>query len=761
VSGVASLFPQVTFSDTDGCVVRAGNLWRWCTAAGTLATAVYYLLPAAGAPSISVYTATGVLSGLIILGAVRWLRPERPGAWILFAAGMILSAVGDFVWWYLEQVRHEEPYPSVADVFYVGSYPPLIAGLFLLQRRRGRDLGGLIDAGMVATGLGLVFWVFVLHPVAAGDSASMLERAVSTAYPALDALLLAMIARLLLDSRMRTPSTDLLGMAAVLLLGADVAFSVASLYLDYDGQAIDWCWLMSYVLFAAAALHPSMAKPAAGSSARAPRVGRGRLVVLGASSVLAPIMLFIPSVGADTVDRVVIGAGAAALFILGVARMAGMMGKVRGQAVELERLANQDDLTGLHNRRHFYRALGAALADGAPQVVLMGLNRLRSINDELGHLAGDDVIVQIAARVQALAGPAALVARLSGDEFAILLRDAPESAADEVAARIGDAVHDPINTKGYEVLVGAGAGVAGGNDTADPAEVLRRAGVAMFAAKQSGEPYRRWAAELDVRSTEDARLGAQIRHALGMRQFQVVYQPIVAMPGQRVVAVEALVRWHHPQLGTVSPAVFIPVAERNGLIVELGAWILRTACEQLVRWRDELGPLAPDRVSVNVSARQLVRPGFAGTVADVLADTGLPAGRLTVEVTETAVFDGGPAVATLHELRALGVRIALDDFGTGHSSLGLLQVVPVDVLKIDKSFVDRITEAGRHAVIAEAMIQVSAGLGLDAVAEGVETAEQAQALSRIGYRLLQGYHFGRPEAEPEFTRTPAGSLLGG
>ncbi|WP_433789394.1 putative bifunctional diguanylate cyclase/phosphodiesterase [Actinoplanes sp. CA-252034] len=732
-----------------------GDLWRWCTVAGLSATVGYYLLPTDTSLSGFGYNTIGLLAGLAILVAVRWHRPERPWPWILFGAGIILSVVGDFTWWYLDHIRHEEPYPSVADVFYLASYPPLIGGLFLLQRRRGRDLAGLIDAAMIATGLSLVLWVFVLHPVAAVDAASMLERAVSTAYPSLDALLLAMVARLLIDRRVRNPSTDLLGVAAVLLLAADIAFSVASLYFDYDGRAIDWCWLMAYVLWAAAALHPSMTAPAVDAPANPGRLNRGRLVILGCSSVLAPSMLFIPSIGADTVDRIVIGAGAVLLFVLGVARMAGVMTEVRGQAVALERLANSDDLTGLHNRRHFYRALGAALDGGCPQVVLMGLNRLRAINDELGHLAGDDVIVRIADRVRALAGPDVLVARLSGDEFAVLLPGAGEAEADAVAGRLADAVHDPINTKGYEVLVGAGVGVAGGADATDPAEVLRRAGVAMFAAKQSGEPYRRWSAVLDERSVEEARLGAQIRHALAERQFQVVYQPIVAMPEQRVAAVEALVRWHHPRLGTVSPVQFIPVAERNGLIVELGAWILQTACEQLVRWTAELGPGAPDRVSVNVSARQLARPGFAGTVADVLARTGLPAYRLTVEVTETAVFDGGPAVTALHELRALGVRIALDDFGTGHSSLGLLQAVPVDILKIDKSFVDRITEAGRHAVIAEAMIQVSRGLGLDAVAEGVETAEQAQALTRLGYRLLQGYHFGRPEAEPEFTRVPA------
>jgi EAL domain-containing protein (putative c-di-GMP-specific phosphodiesterase class I) len=281
-------------------------------------------------------------------------------------------------------------------------------------------------------------------------------------------------------------------------------------------------------------------------------------------------------------------------------------------------------------------------------------------------------------------------------------------------------------------------------------EVLRQAEVAMHAGKQTGEPWKRWTPALDERSAADVRLGAELRAALDAGQFRVVYQPIVRLPEGEVHAVEALVRWEHPVRGLVRPDQFIPVAEQNGLIVELGAWILNTACGRLAAWRAQMGPGAPAKVSVNVSARQLARPGFVGTVAAALAGTGLPAECLAVEVTETAVFEGGQAVVALHELRDLGVRVALDDFGTGHSSLGLLQTVPVDTIKVDKSFVDRITESGRHAVIAEALIQVSTGLGLAAVAEGVETAEQAAALYRLGYRLLQGYHYGRPVADPDF-----------
>jgi diguanylate cyclase (GGDEF)-like protein len=450
------------------------------------------------------------------------------------------------------------------------------------------------------------------------------------------------------DAGARTPSTRLLGLAAGLLLISDVAFSLASLYGDYEGRALDGGWLLAYVIWAAA-LHPSMAAPAA--PARGIRVGRTRLPVLGGCSVLAPSMLFLPGAGANSIDPAAIGAGAVGLFLLGIARMAGFVTKVHRQAGELQRLAMQDDLTGLDNRRHFHQALGDALAAGNPQVALLGLSNFKNVNDELGHLIGDRVLEQLAGRLRDAVGPGVLVARTSGDEFAVLLPRTSAAAAEVTARRLARTVHDPIQADGYELLVSAGVGLAGGERAIEPAEVLRRAGVAMYAAKHTGEPWRRWTPALDQRSSEHARLGAQIRIGLNTGQFRIVHQPIVSVPDGRVVAVESLVRWEHPERGPVSPASFIPVAEQNGLIVELGVWILETACRQMARWRAELGPAAPDKVSVNVSARQLARPGFAETVAAALAAAGLPAACLAVEVTETAVF-------ALHDLRALGVRVA-------------------------------------------------------------------------------------------------------
>jgi EAL domain-containing protein (putative c-di-GMP-specific phosphodiesterase class I) len=249
---------------------------------------------------------------------------------------------------------------------------------------------------------------------------------------------------------------------------------------------------------------------------------------------------------------------------------------------------------------------------------------------------------------------------------------------------------------------------------------------------------------MDRLAADDARLGADLRQSIARGQLSVVYQPIVELPTGRLAGVEALVRWWHPERGAVSPAVFIPLAERNGYIFELGRWVLTQSIAQAVEWERRHGADAPEKVSVNISARQLHEPGFVGEVAVLLARAGLDPGRLVAEVTETAVLGTGPALESVRQLRELGLGVALDDFGTGHSSLSLLVTLPVTVLKVDKSFVDGMTATGPQAVIVDSMIGITDGLNIQAVAEGVETAAQARRLYDVGYRYAQGFYFARP-----------------
>jgi diguanylate cyclase (GGDEF)-like protein len=721
-------------------------LWLVALFGGVVAVSGYFTLPQGGLAQNLAYNAIGVLFGALILAGVRRHRPARPALWYWFAAAQFTSVAGDVIWEIYAYVLHQEPFPSVADAFYLGMYPLLVVGLVLLVRRRGRDLAGLIDAAIVATGLGLVFWVFVLHPIAAGEAGSTLEWVITTAYPSADVLVLAILVLLFTGSAVRTASSRLLGAAAVLLLAADVSNAVLSQYGSYDaGDPLDALWLMSYVLWGVAALHPSMAvaQPAR-HPARRPRVARARLVLLTASSLLAPGMLFLPGMAARPADWIVVAGGAMVLFLLVALRMSGFVTQVQKQAGQLENLAMQDELTGLDNRRQFEYRLRRAWETGRPYVALLDLNGFKNVNDQLGHAVGDRLLVEAARRLSGAVGDAAWVARMGGDEFAVLVPDGGDEAVRAIIARVLRTLPQPVQVGQHELLIGASIGLVCGTDVVDPLEALRRADVAMYAAKESGEPYCWYTPDMDRRAGEAAVIGAELRTALDTGQLRLVYQPIVELPQGRLVGVEALVRWHHPERGLVAPADFIPAAERNGMIVELGAWVLRQACLQAARWRTEHGRAAPQRISVNVSARQLARPGLAAVVAGALADSGLPAACLTVEVTETAVFDGGRAVDTLSELRNLGVSIALDDFGTGHSSLTLLQTVPAQVLKVDKSFIDEITTGSRQTVICAALIQVADGLGMTAVAEGVESAEQAAELYRLGYRFAQGYHFGRP-----------------
>lgn len=422
---------------------------------------------------------------------------------------------------------------------------------------------------------------------------------------------------------------------------------------------------------------------------------------------------------------------------------------------QLAHRANHDGLTDLANRAFFEQRTQESLArmsGGTLSVALIDLDDFKAINDRLGHAVGDALLVVVGERLRECVRQDDVVARLGGDEFGLLLHGLGSSQATDVLARVTDALKQPVHALGYDLLVRASIGLAEGWAEADPVELLRRADLAMYAAKERGKGrHAVYDAELEQHQADDARLGAELRQALDNGEFSLVYQPIVGLPDGRWTGLETLVRWRSPTRGMVGPDVFIPIAERTGLIVPLGDWILRTALRQAAEWDAAYGIDAPGEIGINVSARQLLEPGFAGDVGQALAETGIAPQRVVVEVTETAVFGGGAAVDTLQELVVLGVKVALDDFGTGHSSLGLLRSCPVDVLKVDKSFVDGIGGSSEEAVIATALIQITDGLHLQAIAEGVETGAQADTLYRLGYRFAQGYYFSRP-LSPEQVR---------
>jgi diguanylate cyclase (GGDEF)-like protein/PAS domain S-box-containing protein len=416
--------------------------------------------------------------------------------------------------------------------------------------------------------------------------------------------------------------------------------------------------------------------------------------------------------------------------------------------------ATHDALTGLPNRALLLDRLEHALAraartDQRVAVIFCDLDHFKVVNDSLGHGAGDEVLRAAAERIATAVRPGDTVARFGGDELVVVCEDlARPSDAMAIADRIGPALGDPVEVGGAEVFVTVSCGVAVSRPGATDAEqLLGDADAAMYRAKSGG---RARVARFDRSMREEAvarlDLEAALRRALDRHELRVRYQPLVELDGGRVVAVEALARWEHPERGLLLPADWIALAEETGLIVPVGAWMLEQACRQLQRWRATV-PGADDlEITVNVSGRQLAQPSFPGQVERALSVTGLPPDRLGLELTESVLMDDVERSAVaLAGLKALGVQVVIDDFGTGYSSLSYLRRFPVDQLKVDRSFVDGVGVEHDDTAIVALIVALARTLGLRSVAEGVETELQRDELRRLGVDRAQGYLLGRPQ----------------
>lgn len=464
----------------------------------------------------------------------------------------------------------------------------------------------------------------------------------------------------------------------------------------------------------------------------------------------------------DHVQRLVDGRTLATDVVVSLVRdgdgepcyVVGMVADVTEQRrlrARLEFEASHDPLTGLANRTLFFSTLAQAMADPTQRVGLcfVDLDRFKTINDSLGHQIGDEVLVEVAARLRrCAAGAGHLAARVGGDEFVVVLTGTSDTTdatglADEILAVLSE----PFRIAGYELTVSASVGVVEAA-AADwrPHDLVKAADVTLYWAKSQGKGA--WAlydAQRAAAQVTRYTLSAAMPAALADGEFFLEYQPLVRLTDRRVVGVEALVRWRHPHYGVVPPGDFITIAEETGLIVELGRWVLREACLQAQRWRERFGARAPF-MSVNLAVRQLEDPQLVADVRSVLAETGLPASLLQLEITESALIGSPDAAATvLTALTALGVRIALDDFGTGYCNLAYLRRIPVHCLKIAGDFVAGLRQSvGTDEKIVAMMVDLAHTLGLSVTAEGIETQAQADRLSAIECDSGQGWHFARP-----------------
>ncbi|MCJ2055510.1 EAL domain-containing protein [Methylobacterium sp. J-048] len=408
---------------------------------------------------------------------------------------------------------------------------------------------------------------------------------------------------------------------------------------------------------------------------------------------------------------------------------------------EISHLAYRDPLTGLANRRSLIERLAHNREAELPfTLLLIDLDRFKAVNDMFGHGVGDRLLVGVADRLNTLTGEAGFVARLGGDELAVIVSEAGDASMD-LAQRIVAAVEEPYAFDDLTIVIGCSIGVCGTEEKSDPSDLMQRADIALYEAKRHGRGRAvRYTPGMIEAVAERHVFENDIRVAIAERQFHLVYQPIMALTDDGIVGFEALIRWQHPVRGLVSPAAFIPLAEETGLILPIGRWVLEEACRQAVSWPSS------QHVAVNVSAVQFRSPLLLADVTKALALSGLPARRLEIELTETAlVEDGRQIVHTLSALRSLGIKIAMDDFGTGYSSLAHLRDLPLDRIKIDRSFVASALNDKHSMAVVRAITQMGRDMNIPTLAEGVEDAEQLDYLRTLGCDAVQGFLIGRPE----------------
>jgi diguanylate cyclase (GGDEF)-like protein/PAS domain S-box-containing protein len=422
---------------------------------------------------------------------------------------------------------------------------------------------------------------------------------------------------------------------------------------------------------------------------------------------------------------------------------------------QIEHLAHHDFLTDLPNRSLLHDRLDVALAQARRHghlvaALFVDLDRLKVVNDTLGHAAGDEMLREAATRLASCTREGDTVARLGGDEFMVVLPNLSDARSAAAAAqKILDSLAPPTQLKGQEVCVSASIGVSlFPADAADAEALIRNADAAMYSAKRyGGDNYQFYTADLNVQVQERLAIEQGLRNAEQRNELYLLYQPKIDLESGSIIGVEALLRWQHPSLGLVSPERFIPVAEETGLIIPIGEWVLRTACERIRTWRD-LGIELP--VAVNLSACQFRQRNLAETIHRILSETGVPPQCLEIEITESDVMENAEsAIATLDDLKSQGISISVDDFGTGYSSLSYLKRFPLDVLKIDRSFVRDIAVDSDDAAIVEAIIALARSLDIKVVAEGVETEDQMAFLNRAGCNFAQGYLFSAPVSPEE------------
>jgi diguanylate cyclase (GGDEF)-like protein len=743
-----------------------GGAWAFAALGGAMAVALVALRDSdlAAAP-VAVMGVAGAVAAAA--GRVR-NRPQLGLPWAMFSLACLAFIVGAV----LRQLLAGSPLAPAADAATLSGYAAtVLAFVGLLRSRQSTDRGmhELVDGGIVLAAVSSLALALFTLPTVERVGLSVFA-VVQGAYPVIDAVMVFMIVLLFWSSARWVASFWLLAVSVVFMLVGDIGYAwIGTQGRQVGSPLLDLPFVAAFTLFGAAALHPSMRALSSVQQRPVPAWSRSRLRIL-APALLVPLVV---AVATDDAHGTWIGACASGVGTVLLLVRAVTAVRANAQAQEgLRYQAMHDPLTRLANRARLVERVDELLETAGTRgdrvdVLFLDLDSFKLVNDTWGHQMGDRVLRLAAERLLAVARPEDVVARIGGDEFVIARYVGRGSVAtgEQLAAEIVDAFRAPL--PGEDSLVStvsiglAGSAREGGTFGAPSAEsLLRDADTAMYRAKAAGR-NRTMVFDPSMHASVRRRVETELalRYALDRGELLLHYQPIVSIPTGQVVGAEALLRWAHPGMGLVSPLDFIPIAEETGLIVEIGEWVVSESLRQLARWREQRAGAGPDLwISVNVSGRQLRDRSLVDHVEAELRRHAVPAELLVLEITESAMMaDADVAASLLHRLRALGLTLAVDDFGTGYSSLGHLRSFPVSKVKIDRDFVSGIEHDQDDAEIVRAVVAMSLAMGLDIVAEGVETEGQRDLLERLGVQLGQGWLFGRPAAaeDCEFVRVPA------
>lgn len=716
--------------------------------------------------------------------------------WGVFFIAQLHYAVGDIIWSVIEIRAGTTPFPSLADGFYIAYYPLMMIGILLLPYSRSDRLKKFLDGGIVVIASLLVYYNFLIGPMLDPNTTSLdLSTILSLAYPVCDLLLLWSLMVLVYTYRdcRQGLSLAILGISALLMIVSDTIFTYQSLSGTYtSGGFLDFLWNSVYILAGLAGIFQAYFR--GGLPGKTVLTQHSRFVdklvaLLPYLWVIASFTLLVHSHFSDLpMGFTIIAAGVGTIISLVIIRqlitlvenrklnanLNQALDTVRAQATDLkainddlskqinerkqveEKLAHHalyDSLTGLPNRVLFMDRLNHAVEyakrhpDYFLSVLFLDLDHFKVINDSLGHTVGDELLIEVAKRLTACVRTSDTIGRLGGDEFVILLEDTDgEVPAIENAERIKEALHTPYRLRDHDVVTTTSIGIVTRLDgESDPDEILRNADIAMYRAKILGKAqYVIFTDELLSQAIIRLQMENELRHALELNELKVYYQPIYSTRLEKIIGFEALVRWDHPRKGIIRSGEFIPIAEESGLILNIGEWVLKEACSQMYQWNKQFHQQELI-INVNISSKQFSQPNFASRVKKILNESGLNPECLRLEITERVVIENlALANEIFSNLKESGIRTQIDDFGTGYSSLSYLQHFPIQGIKIDMSFIQEMDKPGKNYDLVHTILMMAKDLGMEAIAEGVETSRQLEILKDLSCEFVQGFYLAEP-----------------